>query len=159
MIDTCLYRFRIGAFNARVKGNGSRTITVSNTGNNLTDNGFFNIINLLLYLTVYLYFSICIWGVIVCMLRECKFSSFTINRFHRISDTECIYSFLTHSKLLSVVLMYYILKRDVISYRFFGIYFGLLRKLSFHGLSAKRTGTNVSTIRFIARNITVLCSW
>ncbi len=159
MIDLNLYRHRVGVYNAGARrSSGSRALDVSITGNRITDNGFLSIIYLLFYLTIYLYFSICLWGVIVCMLRECKFSPFLINRFHRVSDTEAIYSYLTHSKLLSIVLMYYTLKRDLLSYRFFGICFGLLSKLSFHGFSVKRNGTNVSTTRFIAQNITVMCS-
>ena len=63
MIDTCLYRFRIGAFNARVRGSGLKTNTVSNTGNYLTDNGFFNIIIFIFYMMIYLYFATCDAGV------------------------------------------------------------------------------------------------
>ena len=53
--------------------------------------------------------------------------------------------------------MYHILKRDLLSLRFFGVYFGLLSKLVFHGFSTRKTTAN-STFGFISRNITVLCS-
>ena len=157
MIDTCLYRFRIGAFNARVRGSGLKTNTVSNTGNYLTDNGFFNIIIFIFYMMIYLYFAICVWGVIVCMLRECKFRSFPVNRFHRLSETEHIYSYVTHSKLLSVVLLYFVFKRDLLSYRFFGIYFGVISKLLFQEFRVRRPAKG-GTFRFIANNTAVICT-
>ncbi len=101
---------------------------------------------------------ICVLGIIVCMLRECKFRVFTINKFHRLSETEYIYSYFTHTKLLSVVLMYFVFKRDLLSYRFFGVYFGVVSKLTLHGFRFNRRTTNIGIIRFIARNIAVVCT-
>ncbi len=54
--------------------------------------------------------------------------------------------------------MYHILRRDLLSYRFFGIYFGILRKLMFHGFSTKKLYSNLSTFQFIAGNVSILCA-
>ena len=156
MIDLNLYRYIVGVYNSCKHISGSKSVSMA--GNFGTDTRFLSIVYLLFYLTIYMYFAICMWGMIICMLRECKFRSFPINRFHIISDTELIHSYLTHSKVLSVVLMYYVLKRDVLSFRFFGIYFGLLSKLMFHGISCKKSVTNLSTFPLITQNIAVLCS-
>ncbi len=76
MIDLNLYRYRIGVYNVGARGSGgSRTVDVSMTGNRIADNGFLSIIYLLFYLVIYMYFALCMWVTIICMLRECKFRS------------------------------------------------------------------------------------
>ena len=155
MIDLSLYRQRVGVFNNNRK---RRSEKVSNAGNCVPDIGFLSILKFLIFLFIYLYFAICMFGMMVCMLRECKLHSFTINRFHRISEQEHLHSCLTHSKLLSVVLVYFLLKRDLLSYRFFGIYFGIISKLSFQEFSIRRSPVHVSTSRFIIQNLSVMAT-
>ena len=71
MIDLNLFRCRVGVFNNGVK----RSKTVSITGNYEIDTRFLNISRLILYLCVYLYFSLCVLGVVVGMLIECTVKS------------------------------------------------------------------------------------
>ena len=86
------------------------------------DNDFLRIAFLVFYLTLYLYFALCVFGSIVSMLGECSYRSFTINRFHRVSDTELLYSHSLHNKLLSAILIYLLVKRDILAFRFL-VYF------------------------------------
>ncbi len=99
MIDVNLYRYRVGVYNDCKHTSGPKSVSM--TGNLETDTRFLSIVYLLFYLTIYMYFAICMWGMIICMLGECKFRSFPINRFNGITDTQLVYSYLTHSKILS----------------------------------------------------------
>ena len=115
MIDPNLYRYRIGVYNAGAgKSSGSRTQNVSTAGNCRADNDFLSIAYLLFYLIIYLYFALCILGVTISMLRDCKFLPFSINRFHNISNSEFIGLYLTHTKLLSAILIYFVLKKALL---------------------------------------------
>ena len=70
-------------------------------------------------------------GLIVSMLTECKLKPFALSRFHRVSDMEMMNSHLTYVKLLSSILVGFLVIRDCIIYRHFGCFIGLLRRLSY----------------------------
>ena len=122
MIDLNLYRCRIGLYRGATGNVRSCAGNVSIAGNCKADNDFLRIAFLVFYLTLYLYFALCVFGSIVSMLGECSYRSFTINRFHRVSDTELLYSHSLHNKLLSAILIYLLVKRDILAFRFL-VYF------------------------------------
>ena len=129
MIDLNLYRFRIGSFVPIPKNHKpGKTYKTNNCG---TDLKFLSIAKLVLLFTVYTYFILCMLGLIVSMLTECKLKPFALSRFHRVSDMEMMNSHLTYVKLLSSILVGFLVIRDCIIYRHFGCFIGLLRRLSY----------------------------
>ena len=68
-------------------------------------------------------------GLVIGMLIECKLKSFALSRFHKITDMEGMHSHLTHVKLLSSILISFLVTRDCIIYRHFGCFIGLIDKL------------------------------
>ena len=93
MIDLNLYRFRIGSFVPIPKNHKpGKTYKTNNCG---TDLKFLSIAKLVLLFTVYTYFILCMLGLIVIMLTECKLKPFALSRFHRVSDMEMMNSHLT----------------------------------------------------------------
>ena len=69
-------------------------------------------------------------GCIIGMLLETKFKTFSLGLFQDISDIESISFHHTHVKLLSSILVFFLITRDCIVYRHFGCFTGLLGKLS-----------------------------
>ena len=158
MIDLNLYRSRIGLYRGARGNVKSCAGNVSTVGNCKADDDFLSISFLMFYLTIYLYFAICVLGSIVSMLGECSFRSFTINRFYAVSDTELLYSHTLHNKLLSAILIYFLVKRDILAFRFFGFFLGILNKLMFCGVRTKGSSQSSSRARFVLDNLKVLCS-
>ena len=158
MIDLNLYRSRIGLYRG-ISGNvKSCAGNVSIAGNCKADDDFLSISFLMFYLTIYLYFAICVFGSIVSMLGECSFRSFTINRFYAVSDTELLYSHTLHNKLLSAILIYFLVKRDILAFRYFGFFLGILKKLMFCGLCDKGSSQSPIRAHFVLENLKVVCS-
>ena len=68
-------------------------------------------------------------GTIVGMLLECKFKSFPLTRFRQISDIQLITTHLIHVKLLSAILITFLVSRDLIIFKHFGCFIGLMDRL------------------------------
>ena len=85
---------------------------------------------------------LCMLGSIICMLVECKLKAFTLTRFHEISDMQMIHFHVVHVKLLSAVLIIFLVNRDLIIYRFFGCFIGIISKLFNKSHSICITGTS-----------------
>ena len=126
MIDLVLYRYRIGSYS---NGNGKRSKNVSKSGNCVTTHRFMSAINFLTLAVFYIYFIVCVLSTSIGMLLECKLKFFTLTRFHGLTDVEMIHSHLTHVKLLSSILIGFLITRDLIIYVHFGCCFGLIKKL------------------------------
>ena len=77
---------------------------------------------------VYLYFMLCVLGLIMGMAIDCKLKSPDSYEFHRISNMEMIHLHLTHVKMLSAVLIAFLVTRDCITFRYMGCFAGLLGK-------------------------------
>ena len=105
-----------------------KTYKTENFGTESTDHKFIIIAKLVLLFTIYTYFILCTLVLIVSMLTECKLKPFALRRFHRVSDM--INFHLTYVKLLSSILVGFLVIRDCIIYRHFGCFIGLLRRLS-----------------------------
>ena len=136
MIDLILYRFRIGVFSRKGKiGKLNTTSPVSITGKFSPDSKFIDICKFIFFSIIYLYFMLCMLGSTIGMLVECKLKPFTLTRFHQISNMQMIHFHLAHVKLLSAVLIIFLVSRDLIIYRHFGCYIGLLSRLFYKSLS------------------------
>ena len=77
MIDLNLYRFRVGVFNNCKNSNGSKSVSI--TGNFGTDTRFLNISKLIFYLFLYLYYALCVLGMVIGMITECKLISLSLD--------------------------------------------------------------------------------
>ena len=126
MIDLALYRYRIGVFRHK-QPKGSTKVSMS--GNCVTSHRFMSIIKFLSLSLLYLYFILCMLGTSIGMLLECKLRHFALSRFHRITDMEMIHMHLTHIKILSTMLIGFLMVRDCIIYKHFGCFIGLVSKL------------------------------
>ena len=133
MIDLNLYRYRVGVFNNCKNSNGSKSVSI--TGNFGTDNRFFNISKLLFYMFVYLYYALCVLGMVIGMITDCKLRAFSLTRFHKIPEINLSHHCFTNVKLFSAILLCFLAGRDLRFYRFFGFFFGILSKMSFRNLS------------------------
>ncbi len=132
MIDLNLYRFRIGVFNnSKQRGSTSASVSmVSITGNLGTDTRFLNISKLIVYLFLYLYYALCVLGMIVGMLAECKLKAFSLTRFHELQDINPNHHCFTNVRLFSAILICFLVRRDLRFYNFFGFFFGIFSKMS-----------------------------
>ena len=86
-----------------------KTYKTKNCG---TDHKFLSIAKLVLLFTICIYFILCTLGLIVSMLTECKLKQFALSRFHRVFDMEMINSHLTYVKLLSSILVGFLVIRN-----------------------------------------------
>ena len=102
---------------------------VSITGKYSPDQKFINRSKFLLISVCYVYTMLCMLGLILGMLTECNLKSFNLTRFHSISDMEMINFHLSHVKLLSTVLLCFLITRDLIIYKYFGTFIGLIDRL------------------------------
>ena len=130
MIDIVLYRFRIG-INCK-KGSADNLKSspkVSIPGNLSPENKFFKLTKLLSLSIIYVYTIICMLGMTLGMLLECKFRKFSLNHFYNITDMEMINIHLTHIKLLSTILVIFLITRDLIVFKYFGCFIGLVNRL------------------------------
>ena len=75
------------------------------------------------------------------MFIECDLKHFTLTRFHRISDMQMINLHLTHIKLLSTILITFLITRDLIIFNYFGCFIGFCEKLFNTSPLLHRTGS------------------
>ncbi len=148
MIDLNLFRFRVGVFNnSKKRGSSSSSVSmVSITGNLGTDTRFLNISKLVVYLFLYLYYALCVLGMVAGMLVECKLKTFSLTRFHDVRDINHSHHCFSNVKLFSAILICFLVRRDLIFYNFFGFFFGIINKMSFRNhcfLNYKQTKSSV----------------
>ena len=130
MIDIVLYRFRIGVYCKKGSdGNLKVSPTVSITGKLSPENRFLNLTKILSISIIYVYTVLCMLGMIIGMLLECKFKNFALARFYNISDMQFENVHITHVKLLSTILLTFLITRDLIIYSHFGCFIGLIGRL------------------------------
>ncbi len=154
MIDLNLYRCRIGIF-YNSKRRSSHKISI--TGNRVPDFGFVDVLLLQLTLYIYLYFNLCVLGVIIGMLCECRFKSFPLNRYQSITNLEFAHSFHSHVKLFSVILVYYLWKRNLHTFLLAGSPSKFLRRIRFHSLfTTRKCNSDSSFLQFCARTVKIL---
>ena len=126
MIDLTLYRYRVGVFSHKNQKGSSK---VSISGNCVTIHRFMSIVKFLLLSLFYVYFILCMLGISIGMLLECKLKPFALGRLHKISDMEMITFHLIHVKILSSILLGFLFTRDCVIYTHFGCFIGLVNKL------------------------------
>ena len=130
MIDTVLYRFRIGNYcKKRSNGNMESSPTVSIPGNLSLENRFHRLTKILGISIIYVYTILCMLGMTLGMLLECKFRQFALTRFNNITDIQMINTHLIHVKLLSTILLTFLINRDLKIFKHFGCFIGLVDKL------------------------------
>ena len=124
MIDLQLYRFRVGIFNrCLVRQVGLGTGTCDPYSKYLLISKFS------LLSCFYIYFILCMLGTTLSMISESKLKLFCINRFHQITDMEALNCCLSHVKILSAILISFLITRDCIVYKHLGCFIGLLKYL------------------------------
>ena len=164
MIDINLYRFRIGCFrpNSKLNKSKNRKMDGYNTGNRSPDFGSMQL-KFLLISSIYIYFILCMLGIVVGMLVECKLKTFSMFRFHRVTDLEILHIQFTNIKLFSSMLIGFLIKRDLIINKNFGCFIGLLKRLlqTFHiSPYSHKTGNFIcSFLKKIATLVSDLIIW
>ena len=128
MIDQETYRCRVGIHNAQPhsrKNKDNRSQGYNSVPDSITGN--FGVSKFILAVIVYLYFMLCVLAI--GMAIECKLKSFDNYRIPRISNMEMLHLHLTHVKMLSGVLVAFLITRDCIVFRNVGCFIGLLNKI------------------------------
>ena len=124
------YRVQIGVFvGGCFRGgsiNSTRIPKCDNISNYMTDK--YSVSRFISVSIVYLYFMLCVLGLVMGMAIECKFKSSDSYKFQRISNMEMLHLHLTHVKMLSAVLIAFLVTRDCITFRYMGCFAGLLGK-------------------------------
>ncbi len=134
MIDLNLYRYRVGVFNNCKSCSGSNTVSI--TGNFGTDARFLNISKLIVYLCLYLYYALCVLGMVIGMITECELTSFSLLKLHRVPDIDLCHHCFTNVKLFSAILFCFLAGRDLRFYRFFGFFCVIFSKMYFGNLAS-----------------------
>ena len=166
MIDHETFRSRIGLFNGQLCGknykskNCSRRDDVSITGNCITDfdSNFYDISGVIVLAMIYIYFMLCVLTSVIGMAIECKLKSFSKYRFYGINDMEMIHFHLTHVKILSSILVAFLLTRDCIIFKNIVCFIGLISKLIGHNKTVSGLTKSKYSSRFNnAVNLTSIC--
>ena len=133
MIDQELYKCRVGIFNGQLYSRKVKTnrYNEGETGNCMAGNC--SVANFLSVSVIYIYFMLCVLGVVMGMAIECKLSTLKGYKFYYLTDMEMMHLHLTHVKILSTVLLAFLITRDCIIFSYFGYFIGFLSKLNFNG--------------------------
>ena len=162
MIDQEIYRCRVGIHNAQLH---SSKIKVDNRSQgyklSIPDSvaGNFGVSKFIFAVIVYLYFMLCV--LVFGMAIECKLKPSKIYKFSRISNMEMLHLHLTHVKMLSGVLMAFLIIRDCIVFRNLGCFIGLFDRIlwknktkSNHGLPVRNNSSRfMKAVTFIYKCI------
>ena len=158
MIDLNLFRYRVGVYNnsRSCSASGSKSNPVSISGNCGTDTRFLNISFLLLYLSIYLYFSLCVLGTVIGMLIECNLKPFYLTRFHKVNDIDLSHHCFVNVRLFSAVLLGFLAWRDLKFYSFFGFFSGIFSTMCFRGLGLSNKQHTYSVLIRIINNLKII---
>ena len=152
MIDLNLYRFRIGCYNPSLKHKKSRKLDDYTKCNGSPDLGSTQP-SILFISILYIYFILCILGTMIGMLIECKFKSFSMLHTPRINDLDMLHMYFTHTKLFSVMLMFFLIMRDIFVHKRSGRLSGLLVRLL--KISHQKSTSMGSFVYFIKKFLSV----
>ena len=75
---------------------------------------------------------LCVLVLVMGMAIECKLPALKELKFHYITNMEMMHLHLTHVKILSTVLLAFLITRDCIIFSYFGCFIGFVRKLNFN---------------------------
>ena len=133
MIDHESYKCRVGIFNGqlyRKKVKAKNGYDKRDTGNCITGNS--SEARFILVSIIYLYFMLCVLCVVMGMAIELKLPAIREIKFYLTTDMEMMHLHLTHVKLLSAVLLAFLITRDCIAFRYLGSFSGFIRILDFN---------------------------
>ena len=151
MIDLVSYRLRIVTFvggNVRGGTNNNRKAQIADDISHFIT-GNCSVSKFVSVSFVYLYFMLCVLGLVMGMALDCNFRSSYSYDFSNISNMEMIHFHLSHVKILSSVLIAFLVTRDCITFRYLGCFSGLLAK-AVRGRSTSGLKYSSRTLRAVA---------